>query len=338
MKTLLKIFFTLFILQFTVCISVFAQNLVPNPSFEEYISCPDDHDQLFLATPWFNPTQATPDFYNECYTTVYNYSVDVPQNWIGYQYAETGQGYAGISVYPVSNPPSYREYIAIKLSDSLQAGTMYYVSFYVSLADSVWYATDDIGAYFSTDSIYTTSYYINLPFTPQIANTQGEILNDKDNWKQISGEFIAQGGEQYMVIGNFKNDANTDTISVQNGGDTSYFETAIYYYVDNICISDNPDTCNVVTFIKETCLKNSFILYPNPVKDKLYIKTNKSYEALKLFIYDYVGRNLLYKEKKYKKEFEIDVSNISNGFYILKIILDDKIIINQKLIILKNRR
>jgi len=32
------------------------QNLVPNPSFEFYTSCPTGSDQVYKAFPWYDPT------------------------------------------------------------------------------------------------------------------------------------------------------------------------------------------------------------------------------------------------------------------------------------------
>ena len=42
-----------------------AQNLVPNPSFEHYDSCPDFYSELSYATGWlaFSPS---PDYFNSC--------------------------------------------------------------------------------------------------------------------------------------------------------------------------------------------------------------------------------------------------------------------------------
>jgi hypothetical protein len=40
----------------------FAQNLVPNYSFEDTLSC--DIPQIYNSPPWFNPTGQSPDYYN----------------------------------------------------------------------------------------------------------------------------------------------------------------------------------------------------------------------------------------------------------------------------------
>ena len=83
MKTLIKIFFTVFILQFTVCISAFAQNLVPNPSFEDYCSCPDNSGQVYRAIGWTSFGNSS-DYFNCCAPPG---AQSVPLNPSGYQCA-----------------------------------------------------------------------------------------------------------------------------------------------------------------------------------------------------------------------------------------------------------
>lgn len=319
MKKFLFLFF-----YFVVTIFLKAQNLVPNPSFEQYSSCPTSDGQIELAFPWFNPTQGTPDYYNICYANG-AWDMGVPANWIGYQNAKTGIGYAGIAVYPVQNPPSYREYIAVKLMDSLIAGTKYYISFSISLADSVIYATDDIGAYLSSDSIFSNSD-INLLNIPQIENLTGNIITDKQNWKQVSGNFVAQGGEKFITIGNFKNDSQTDTVFV-SGGDPNYFLSAIYYYIDDICVSSNPDTCNIQTSINSIDEQPiSIDVYPNPAKDKIFIKA-MSNEIISIQIYNAFGEKVL--QNTMQSYNVIDLSNYSIGIYYIRVQIGQQFIMKK---------
>ena len=46
----------------------YAQNLVPNPSFEIFITCPNTFGQIGLAIPWFqsNTIASSSDYYNSC--------------------------------------------------------------------------------------------------------------------------------------------------------------------------------------------------------------------------------------------------------------------------------
>ncbi|MEJ7610757.1 MAG: hypothetical protein WKF88_06205 [Ferruginibacter sp.] len=72
-----------------VSVNVYAQgNLEPNPSFEQYSSCPGAFGEVFKATGWhsFN----TADYFHICATSS---DIQVPRNVLGYQYPATGNGY-----------------------------------------------------------------------------------------------------------------------------------------------------------------------------------------------------------------------------------------------------
>jgi hypothetical protein len=130
---------------------VFAQNLVPNYSFETNTGCPSFPNQVNLATPWFNPTGGSSDYLHSCATWS---DIATPINYWGNQSPRTGLACMGLfACMHFTSSPSFeerREYIEVKLSSTLVAGQKYYACFYVSLGDLENYATDDFGIYFST--------------------------------------------------------------------------------------------------------------------------------------------------------------------------------------------
>jgi gliding motility-associated-like protein len=223
MKPLLKIFFS--ILFFSAKVISFAQtNLVPNYSFEDTLNCPTGATQINNAPPWFTVSNnGSPDYFNACSNSAF---VDVPLNFAGYQFAKTGQAYSGMAVFTKNF--ALREYISIKLFDSLIVNKKYCVEFYISLSDSCSYAISSIGAYFSNDSIKDTN--LVLPYTPQVYNPNYNIITDTQNWSKISGYFIAMGGETFMTIGNFNSNANTDTTFL--GGNNLF----AYYFIDDVSV------------------------------------------------------------------------------------------------------
>lgn len=95
--------------------------------------------------------------------------------------------------------PNGREYLGGQLNDTLKQGHTYCVSFYVAKADSSWYYTSSIGMYLSQNSSVDYSTALNLPYTPQIVNTNG-IIYDTLNWTQISGTYVAGGGENILSL------------------------------------------------------------------------------------------------------------------------------------------
>src|SRR5438105_2586562 len=68
------------------------QNLVPNPSFEEYNSCPDAESEFDRVNEW-KVFKNNPDYQNSCDLTN---NAGVPKNMWGYQQAFYGNAYAGI--------------------------------------------------------------------------------------------------------------------------------------------------------------------------------------------------------------------------------------------------
>lgn len=69
-----------------------AQNLITDPSFEDYYGCPNSNGQLDSLKHWFTVTE-TPDYFNVCAAGTI---AGVPLNQAGNQYPKTGNGYIGL--------------------------------------------------------------------------------------------------------------------------------------------------------------------------------------------------------------------------------------------------
>lgn len=244
----------------------FSQNLVINPSFENISSCPLGPSEFENANNWHHPfnniigdTCSTSDLYNTC-SPFGAFGVGVPANIMGNEPAHTGNGYAGIILYegfaltgctPLFGS-SWREYAMGELSSPLVAGEVYCVSFFVSLADNVKWATDDIAVYFSNSLISIDCATVGnsvLPFTPQLEYT-GPDLDNVNGWTELTWSYTATGGESYLTIGNFKNDANT-SYSCSNAG---AFNPYAYYFIDDVSVELGACSapCNLDVSIQST--------------------------------------------------------------------------------------
>jgi gliding motility-associated-like protein len=323
-----KVFYILLI----ICSFVKAKaqvNIVPNPSFEallDSILCPVCC--IDLTPPWQNPTGGSPNFYAACTTVQPDY--DVPQNIYGYQLPHTGIGYAGFGVYP-GLPPfiTSREYIQVQLTDTLKVNKRYKVSFFVSLSDSAQLATDDIGAYFSDTAIHKgisdSSPFSD--FTPQIINSQGNFLIDKENWMEISGIYTALGGEQFITIGNFYDDANTDTISV-NGG--IFYNS--YYYIDDVSVTIIPDTIEPIPPENDIFIPNIFSPNNDLNNDVLFVRSHNIKEMI-FSIYNRWGEKV-FESKEISKGWDGTYKGLACNegvfFYYLNATLQDGTIVQKK--------
>lgn len=199
-------------------------NLVHNPSFELNTACPTTNGQFNIVVDWKNPTGGSPDYFHAC--GVPNFTC-VPDNFNGYQAARTDSAYIGLVGYS----DGYFEYIRANLIDSLDQGETYCVQYYVCLAERSMYATIAPQAFLSEDSIFSPSWS-ELNHSPQIIDWN--IVSDTTNWILISGEFVAQGGEQYVTIGHFISPTNTivDTINVNPSA-----SQCSYFYIEDVSVT-----------------------------------------------------------------------------------------------------
>lgn len=233
MKNIFNLLFTLVLFQSS------AQNYVPNPSFEDTLGCPYQGDgiQFGYVANWFAPTWGSPDLFTDCYL--------VPQNPIGYQFANSGSAYAGIitschSSFNCAPTNINRDYLSVRLLDSLEAGTQYFCKFSVSRADSVHYGAN-FGVLLS-DSLHQEST-MNLPYIPQFETSTPHI--DRLNWTVYSFSFIASGGEEFLTIGNFRDEQNEETIYIADGAVLQNYDYLLsYYYIDDVCLSKDSLNCD----------------------------------------------------------------------------------------------
>jgi len=266
----MKKMYLILLFAFALIVKANAQvNLVPNPSFEAMFGSYCVGGSIDGTPPWVSATGGSPDCFKTCATLQPPWLV--PQNMFGYQWPRTGIGYAGLGFFKGDlTYPNSREYIQVQLTDSLIKDRKYNVSFFVNLSDSSWYATDDLGAYFSDTAIHKPlgdlSPFSN--FIPQIANLQGNFLADKINWTEISGIYIAHGGEKFITIGNFYNDANTDTI-FSDGGSVNNPHPYLYYYIDDVSVTLIPE---VIPPSNELIIYNAFTPNADGINDVFHIK------------------------------------------------------------------
>ncbi|MEZ5174159.1 MAG: gliding motility-associated C-terminal domain-containing protein [Bacteroidia bacterium] len=206
-----------------------AQNLVPNPGFESNTACPVFASQLNLAAPWYNPTGATPEYFNAC--ADYNSWVSVPSTPSGgYQPAHGGDAYAGIFVFR-NDVANMREYLQIELSEPLEADVCYYYEMFVSPANDHRFAVNRLGAHFSNGSLGTPGVGL-INVTPQVESTN-VFLSDTSRWVRISGYFTATGNEDHLTIGNFRSDELTSSVEVNPG---AWYNGSAYLLIDDVSL------------------------------------------------------------------------------------------------------
>ncbi len=227
-----------------------AQNLVPNWSFEEISSCPQEQGDIEKAIGWLTFRGAySCDLYNMC---GHPDSCGVPTNWYGDQLPSSGQGYAGIITFSADDGwPWYgREWIGTQLSTPLVVGTTYHALLKVNLAlgrgtgapaiERVRFANDHTGLLF-TMSQWLQDDFDDVPGYAQVFGT--EVVEDTIGWTVISGSFVADSAYQYVVVGNFFSDEETNW-SLMDPNGTAYLA---YYFIDEVCVSPDPQYCAIAS-------------------------------------------------------------------------------------------
>ena len=281
------------------------QNLVPNGDFEQYNNCPTQFGQLDTALYWMKPSLGTSDYFNACAN---GGNVDVPDNSFGYQNTHSGEGYSGICLFSAT-VNNYRENLEVQLLSPLIANTCYYFEMYVCSAEEINLATDTISVYFSDTLLYYNTFF-NLPLVPQINSTTG-FLSDTANWILISGNYTATGGESYLLIGNFNDNNNSDTIWINTVGS---WGNAAYVYIDDVCLTTCGSSC--FTAIEEQNQNNEITIYPNPVIDKLNIAINNN-ELSKIILYDVTCWKLMQQE--FTNSVSLNTEQLAKGIYLYEV-------------------
>ena len=278
-----KIRYIILSLLLFINLQILAQiNLAPNSSFETIIGSYSNCQKQGIedTPPWESPTGGSPDFFNTCISQSLNLEHSVPQNYIGYQYPRTGNGYGGFCTFH-KNVNNFREYIQTKLTNTLYKNKKYNVKFYVSLGDSICYAIYDIGIFFSDTAIGHPFNHSPLFVIPQISNLQGNFITDKKKWTEISGTYTANGGEKYITIGCFnKDDAHLDTLFVE--GEMSSTNPYIsYYYIDDVSVTLYEDTAE--TEQTDIFIPTAFTPNNDGQNDILYVRGGLKNMEIKIF-------------------------------------------------------
>jgi hypothetical protein len=284
--------------------SCVAQNLVPNPSFENYISCPTALNQIYTCQDWHS-FGYVPDYLNVCAS---NPQVSVPNNYYGYQVPASGNAYAVFLNVHVPSPT--RDFIGAQLLQPLVIGQTYYVSLKISLVGFSC-PTNKMGVLFSTlpfDSIHP-------PPLNNFAHIYTDtIVTDTMNWFNITGSFIADSNYSYITIGNFFLNPTTNTFCGNIWSD--------WYYVDDVCVSTDSMTCYYPVGMEEVS-NGSIELFPNPATGELRINPEHSGAGLKIKkieIYNAFGERVFSQpETSNSKQAAIDVSYLASGIYFVTV-------------------
>jgi hypothetical protein len=256
--------FLVLMLTHNACVMAQSENnLVRNGGFEQLADtliphpCPTSPSQIFKSLFW-KTAFGSVDYFNSCSNDSYP-NWGVPHNLYGNQVDKSSQSssgaYAAFACYS-NTMNNAREYLTTELAQPLVANRVYRLSFYVSLADNCNFAVGNIGACFTSSNIdwlLPATQYFDL--VPKVEYDSAPIT-DTEGWTLVSGEFVAEGDEKFLTIGNFKSDMETNLEQV---APSEYEWDVSAYYIDDVSLEDLGEVG-----IEESPL-TKFKLFPNPV-------------------------------------------------------------------------
>ena len=208
-------------------ITINGQNLVPNPGFEEVNNKPmsmldSGHEFARDCKIWKTGNLASTDLITPRFRTN-KFKAITP-------YA--GENMVGIVIHG----DFWSEYLKVKLLEPTQAGTEYYVEFWIAYCQE--YNKDEkpkfsnpyLGAYIGEDIFHKDEKIMQLP--NQVGLKNRVPLKDKI-WTKVSGSFIADGSYQHLYIGQFQG-PNLDADFLLG-----------YYFIDEVSVVKFSDKSTV---------------------------------------------------------------------------------------------
>ena len=263
-----------FSLVFLFSINVSAQNLVPNGNFEKLRNLPVKpnpknsyrYEPLSGYKPylsnidsWFAATKATPDL------RVYDKSKYLKCNKIhpDCDKPKSGEISAGIISYQKNKSfPIFREYIEVKLKEKLKVGKTVNVEFWVIKEREAKIVSNNIGCYLSVNRV-TAEVNDNLKLKPQI--NHDTIINETEpKWVKITGQIEIDKAYEYLLIGNFFSNEDTEIKDYKNYTGNAYIPPYAYYLVDDVRLwyegtspEAMPQTTSILT--KDTLIENALV-------------------------------------------------------------------------------
>ena len=232
----------------------YAQNLVPNPSFEMCVPQCTYYENYFNFTiqNWFRPNGNSSDLYSTLLPK--NCELRMPRDlsyspyiffYAGKHLPRTGTVLGGFFnearlINPAdtinNNVDPYREYFAVKLISPLVVGKTYYASMYISLSETSLYLSNNIGMYF-TEGYDSSTIRRALYGNPQILQT--DFIRNSLGWTLVSGCFVADKAYDYLTIGNLSSE--NSTLLIKNDKVKYYYEdrsilNSSYYFIDDVSV------------------------------------------------------------------------------------------------------
>jgi hypothetical protein len=295
----------------------YSQNLVQNSSFEELSIEPCG---ITMTSAEFNSNMiswqcanlGTPDIFlttidSVCWNFQPNSIYPGPIGIKGPQLPHSGDAFVGIFAYTIPGLDQ-RDYIEIALESPMEIGSSYIIEFYVSLADSTEFSVNNVGAYLSSESIYSPTTGV-LDYEAQLIFP--DFIDDTENWVRIADTIVVEESFSYLSIGNFNDDDATST-QANPGSGTCVGCYGAYYYIDDVSVTEY-----FPTSVDEASMQFSIQCFPNPFTSQITLQSDRILQDISISIFDASGKIVWEQQSNDTDRLQLDLSELQKGLYFM---------------------
>ncbi|WP_035843679.1 PKD domain-containing protein, partial [Crocinitomix catalasitica] len=206
------------------CVSLIGSSLIPNPSFEVTVCCPEVRGMLTCAETWIQASEPTTDYYHTCGLMEGFLGITMPDLPI------PGDGDAFVGFW--ANSAEWSEYVGACLDAPLIAGTSYVLNLFTAYGSGV----SDLNL-----SIYGATTCVDLPWVG--TNCPDGI----GSWELLDDVLVAYdlGGSWQEFTLTFTPSVDIYAISIGGPCSMADFRVEDYYFIDELILIDSADFFNL---------------------------------------------------------------------------------------------
>lgn len=188
-----KISYVLLVIALDCCFALHAQNLVPNPSFQNVetsatVHYPSELMRSPVVPKHWEIVAGFPDFFN-----------DLNSTYIGYSILNTTDGIGGKLGMRMTNANNEFEAVETRLSKELVKGEKYVISFTIAQCQYSNFSMNMIPFIVCGEHITSSNIVEHSTNNLCILETNQNYLS-KDGWKIVRFVYEAKGGEKYLTL------------------------------------------------------------------------------------------------------------------------------------------
>jgi gliding motility-associated-like protein len=295
----------------------YAQNLIPNSGFEKTTKALKSKKNISVeqTASWFSGNSANFDLLKGA------------ENSKEHSFGKLENRFAGIVLFDASNS-NFRMYVEVKLKRSLMPDEELCLWISVKASAHSSYFTDELGIALTQDAL-SSKTQTHIDFIPQLKSQKYQAISDTSlNGKKLEFRYKAKGGEQFITIGNFRNDAHTLLLP----SNSLHFPKQAYLYIDDVYLGNcdlsleeqTPEPVIVNQSNSEVLPQGKMhvpnVLTPNKdgFNDSFFIVGLPRYSKLK--IHNKKGKEV-YKSENYRNDW--DGGDLPQGTYQFELLLPD---------------